>query len=127
MKYLSIFFSLAFFISKSDAQKRTVITGDVPRSYKNVNITLEKIINILNGEDTLLKINNGKFNFVCNIKEPAYFSFFSGSANLQYLLLEPGDSLVISIDSSGKVQWNGRGVEKNIYQTEAGQKVQNPV
>ncbi|WP_342644619.1 redoxin domain-containing protein [Mucilaginibacter sp. CSA2-8R] len=89
-----------------------------------VDLELFKYINIVEGVNFSKELSDGKFKFNFKLTEPAYFNLQAEKAGLTFFLIEPGDSLHLSIDAKLPTQFTflGKGSASATYQYTAAQK-----
>jgi thiol-disulfide isomerase/thioredoxin len=121
LKYIFII-CLSAFCSDLSAQQHTVVEGDVKNaSDKKVMLTLYKYINITENNELPAELTKGKFKFDFNLKDPAYFSLYANNHELNFLIIEPGDSIHIEMDAKNPntIIFTGREADLLSYQYES--------
>ncbi len=105
--------------------KNTVIEGEI-RSLSGGKADLElfKYINVTESVPLNKDLMQGKFKFNFKLTEPAYFNLQADKAELTFMVIEPGDSLHVSIDAKlpTQITITGKGSASANYQYTAAQK-----
>jgi len=105
--------------------KNTVIDGEIKNlSGGKVDLELYKYINVTGGIPLSKDLTKGKFKFNFKLSDPAYFNLQADKAELTFLMIEPGDSLHVSIDAKlpTQITFTGKGSASATYQYTAAQK-----
>lgn len=125
LKFIFILILLFLTFSVWAQPENTVVEGEIKNlPGGKADLELFKYINIIESIPLTQDLAQGKFKFNFKLTEPAYFNFQADKAELTYLVIKPGDSLHISIDTKLPTQltFTGKGAASATYQYTAAQK-----